>query len=95
MDINKTAVPAFLAGHGTIGTAAAQAGLSFPAVKGLKIKADAANSNAIYVGHDSNVDATNGYPLAAGEEVTVEVDSLDKVFLVGGAAAQGYAWLAI
>lgn len=95
MDIQKTAVTEFKAGHGTIGLTAAAAGLGFVAVKGVKIKADLANANNVYVGHDENVSASNGFVLDAGEEVFIEIDSLEKVWVIGGAADQGYSYLVI
>ena len=96
MDIQKIVVTEFKSGHGTIGTTAAQAGPAFAAVKGIKIKADLSNSNNVYVGHSENVENTGdaqGYQLDAGEEVTIEIDSLDKVWVIGGAADQGYSYL--
>jgi len=95
MDIQKTAVEAFIAGHGTIGTAAARAGIAQRCVKGVTIKADLANANNVYVGHDLNVSSTNGFVLDAGEDVFIEIDSLDKVWVIGGAADQGYSFVAI
>lgn len=96
MDIQKITVEEFKAGHGTIGTTAAKAStLAIRAVKGVKIKADLGNGNNVYVGHGSGVTSTNGYTLDAGEEVTIEVDSLDKVWVIGGVADQGYSWLVV
>jgi hypothetical protein len=95
MDIQKTAVPEFKTGHGSVGTSAAVAGPGFPCVKGVTIKADLANGNNVYVGHSDQVSASNGFVLDAGEDVFIEVDSLDKVWVIGGAAAQGYSYVAI
>jgi hypothetical protein len=85
----------FKAGHGTIGTTAARAGVGIPVALKVIIKADLANGNNIYVGHDSSVSGTNGFTLDAGEFVEIEIDSLDKIWVVGGAADQGYSWIAI
>lgn len=95
MDIQRVSVPEFKAGHGEVGTSAAVAGPAFPCVKGVKIKADLANGNNVYVGHDEHVSASNGFVLDAGEEVFIEVDSLAKVWVFGGAASQGYSYVAI
>jgi len=95
MDIQKIAVPEFKTGHGTVGTTAAVVGPAFPCVKGVKIKADLTNADNVYVGHSDSVTAANGFLLDAGEEVTIEVDSLGKVFVIGGAASQGYSYVAI
>lgn len=93
MDIQQVTVGEFKAGHGTVDDTPIKAGLTLHAMKHVKIKADLDNSDNVYVGHDQNVSASNGYPLDAGEEVDVPVDSLDKVWVVGGAADQGYGWL--
>lgn len=98
MDIQKTAVEEFKTGHGTISTTAAVAGPAFPCVKGVKIKADLGNGNNVYVGHSehvTNTGAAQGFELDAGEEVFIEIDSLDKVWVIGGAASQGYSYVAI
>jgi uncharacterized protein YuzE len=95
MDIQRTSVAEFKTGHGVIGTTAAAAGPAFPCVKGVKIKADLTNSDNVYVGHDDKVTTSSGFMLDAGEEVFIEVDSLGKVFVIGGAAAQGYSYVAI
>jgi hypothetical protein len=94
MDIQKIAVSEFKAGHGTIGTTPAKAGPAFAAVKGVKIKADLGNSDNVYVGHSDAV-GNDGFLLDAGEEVTIEIDSLDKVWVTGGDAGQGYSYLVI
>jgi hypothetical protein len=49
----------------------------------------------VYVGHGNGVSTTNGFQLDAGERVEIPIDSLDKVWVVGGAASQGYSWLVI
>lgn len=95
MDIQKSAVSEFKTGHGTVGGTAALAGPAFRCVKGVTIKADLGNGNNVYVGHDGNVTASNGFVLDAGEDVFIEVDSLDKVWVFGGAADQGYSYVAI
>lgn len=48
------------------------------------IKADAGNSSTIYVG-DDDVDATNGYPLADGEEVFLWVDNNEEAIYIDAA----------
>ncbi len=86
----------FAAGHGSVNQVAAQLStLAIPAYKHVKVKADLTNSNNIYVGHSSAVSATNGFLLDAGEEVTIHVDRLNKIWVVGGADSQGYSWLVV
>ena len=52
---------------------------------GIRIKADAANAEAIYIG-PSPVGSTNGFKLSANEEVFIDIDAISKVFVmsVGG-----------
>ena len=94
MIIENQTHPEFMAGHGTIGTTATKASaLQIKAYHSVKIKADSANTDNVYVGQSDQVTSTNGYQLDAGEEVEIPVDRLDKVWVIGGAAAQGYSWL--
>lgn len=94
MDIQKEAVEEFLTGHGTVGTTSQVVGIARRTVKGVWIKADLGNADNVYVGHAQSVEA-NGYLLDAGESVFVPIDSLDKVWVYGGAASQGYSYLAV
>lgn len=83
----------FVAGGDTVGTTAQVAGPDLQAYRSVKIKASLGNTNNIYVGHSASVTTTTGYELDAGEEVEIFVDSLGKVFVIGGAADQDYSWL--
>jgi hypothetical protein len=94
MDIQKEAVEEFFSGHGVVGTASQVAGIERRCVKGVWIKADLANGNNVYVGHAESVGA-NGIVLDAGEDVFIPIDSLDKVWVYGGAASQGYSYIAV
>lgn len=64
------------------------------AKKYVVIRANGANANVITVGH-SVADVGNGFILSAGQQSPpIYVDNLNKVYLVGGAADQGYSWIA-
>lgn len=54
----------------------------------INIKALSTNTGLVYVG-DSDVDSTNGYPLAAGESVALTVANLNQVYV--DAAVNGEA----
>jgi hypothetical protein len=95
MNIERSSTAEFFAGADTVGTTAKQAGIALQAARGVTIKADAANADKVYVGHNASVDASSGFALAAGEFVEIAVDSLDKVYVVGGAASQKYSWLVV
>lgn len=88
--ILKSSFPeALVYGNNTCTTVAEQlSSTSTLLAVGVWVKAAAANTNIIYVGSDSSVTTTNGYPLAAGESVFVSIDNLNKVWIYGGAAAQ-------
>lgn len=55
--------------------------------KGVLIKASAANGGIVYVGKSDvtagGTEATNGYPLAAGEEVVIPCDTPSKIYVIG------------
>jgi len=70
------------------------------ATRGVQLKAAAENSGTIYVGADSGVtagtlDATDGFPLAAGEGLFLPIDDAGKVFVIASANNQRVFWLAI
>ena len=72
---------------------------SYRVAKGVQIKADAANSSVVYVGNADltadSADATDGFPLAAGEGLFVPVDDVNKIYLRGGASGQKVFWFAV
>lgn len=65
------------------------------------IKADPANSGNVHVGLASTVtagtaDATDGYILDAGEEMTIPValaDDVSDIYVIGSAANQKVYWM--
>jgi hypothetical protein len=95
VSIAREAAAGFLTGHGVAGVAKSQvATVQTPIEKYVEIKADLTNTNNVYVGV-SNVLTTTGYMLDAGELIRIPVDDLSKVWVIGGAAAQGFSWIAI
>lgn len=82
-------------GGGSVGTTAAQLSTNGRDLKtGVTIVADAGNADVVYVGVRSNLtsngSATDGFPLSAGEAFTFPVASESELYVLGGAAAQGY-----
>ena len=94
MNIERSSKSEFRTGVGTVGVVPQEADLGFKAAKSITIKADAANTGIVYVGHDNSVGVATGFPLAKGESIEIDVDSVDKVWVVGSAAGQKYAWMA-
>lgn len=60
------------------GTAEALAGST--AIKSVTIKALSTNTGNVYVG-DSGVDSTNGFQLAKGDTVSLDIDDLADVYI--------------
>lgn len=74
------------------GTAEALAAEETPLTSGVRIKAHSDNTGVIYVG-DSSVDSTNGFILAAGEELFVEIDDLATCFIDAGTNGDGVSFI--
>jgi len=61
--------------------------------KGVVIlKAATGNSNPCYVG-PSGVSSSNGFLLEAGDQVTLEIDDLNKLYLIGTAGTDYVHWM--
>lgn len=68
--------------------------VGWPVRKYVMLRANGANNNVIMVG-DRADNANDGFILSAGQQSpAICVDQLNKVYLVGGAAGQGYSWIA-
>ncbi len=77
----------------TVGTsAAAITSTAFACKRGVGLKADAANAGTIYIGPSDvtagSTPATDGWPLAAGEELYLPLDDPRTVFAIASAASQ-------
>jgi hypothetical protein len=72
---------------------------SLHATRGVQLKAAATNTGTLYVGNSDvtagTVEATDGFPLTAGEALFVPVDDPSKVYLIGSAAGQAVHYLVI
>ena len=60
---------------------------------GIRIKADAANTEAIFIG-PSPVGATNGFKLSANEEVFIDIDAVEKVFVMSTGGGETLSFIA-
>jgi hypothetical protein len=77
----------------SIGTSAVPlVAASVRAAKGVQVKAAPTNTGIVYVGNSDVTadasDATDGFPLEAGDGLFVPVDDASKVYLIGSAAGQ-------
>ena len=57
-------------------------------VKMVTIKADRSNTDAVYIGFDSDLNSSNGFALDPGESVDIVIDNLGKVYVVSQSTAQ-------
>jgi hypothetical protein len=76
-----------------IGTTAVQlTTTSTHAPRGVQIKAAVGNSGVVYIGNSDvtagAADATDGFPLGAGDGLFLPIDDPSKVWLVGTLAGQ-------
>ncbi|HEY4309854.1 MAG TPA: hypothetical protein VGN12_10420 [Pirellulales bacterium] len=83
-----------------IGTSAvALVGSTVEATKGVQLRAADSNTATVFVGHASlttdAADATDGFPLQAGEALFVPVNDAAKIFVVSTAVNQKVFWFAI
>lgn len=68
--------------------------VGWPAKKYVMLRANGANTSVVMVGHSAD-SAVDGFILSAGQQSpAIFVDDLNKVYIVGGAANQGYSWIA-
>ena len=83
-----------IVGHGHIDVAAVAAALPAGPCGSVIIKALAANAGTVYVG-SSSVTTSNGFPLAAGDSISLFIGRLENVFVIAADANQDIRWLAI
>ena len=60
---------------------------------GVRIKADAANAETVFIG-DESVSASRGYKLNANEEVFIDVDQLSKVRVMSAGGGETLSYIA-
>jgi hypothetical protein len=83
-----------------VGTSAAQlVATSMKATRGVQLKAAAGNTAEVYVGNGDvttdSADATDGFPLAAGEGLFVAVDDASKIYLRAASGTQKIFYLVL
>ena len=77
----------------TAGTEVQVSATSVP-IKGITIKALAANTGTMYVG-SSTVASTNGYPLAAGQAISFDISNLNTVWVDASVNGEKVSYLAV
>jgi len=54
----------------------------------VTIKSDSENTDNVYVGFDSELDNTNGFPIESGECIDIVVNNLSKVYVMSPSDGQ-------
>lgn len=92
--IDNESVPNWDHGSKSIGTSAAflVTNAATRCLKGVQIKCADGNAGTVYIGKSdvtaNTAAATDGYPLAAGEELFVPTDDAADVFAIASQASQ-------
>lgn len=82
------------------GTAVQMTTNTIKTTTGVIIKAATTNTGIVYVGDDSAVtanavDGTDGFPLTAGESITLPILDASTIYLIASAAGQKVFWVAL
>ena len=81
--------PITYTGQVTVGTSVVQlSSSSVELIKGMVIKADSGNTGNVYAGGNSSVSTSNGFKLAPGEGIFIEVENANLVYLIADASGQ-------
>lgn len=63
----------------------------------ITILASSGNSGSVAIGYSSGITAsgasTDGFPLSAGAGVTVQIDNINKIWVIGSASGQVVNWI--
>lgn len=60
------------------------------------MRAAPGNAGPVYLGFDDTVTTSNGFPLEAGDTISIDIDvSQQAIFFVGNNAADEIRWMAI
>ena len=81
-------------GNVTVPAAGTAVNLGTGQCRNITIKALAGNVGDVFIG-DKDVDATTGFVLDAGEEVTLPAEKLDNIWIDVGTSAEGVTYIAV
>lgn len=64
---------------------------------GFYIRALSTNSGVVYVGNDgaSDVTSSNGYELAAGDDIYIECENLSELWFDAATNGDKFSWIAV
>lgn len=63
--------------------------------RGIVVKALSTNAGIVYVGFSSSLTTSNGFPLAANESITLEVDSASRIWVIASTTSQEVRFLGV
>lgn len=92
MNITTDVAPSFTAGQTQCSNAKGTQLTTGKATRGIHIKAAPTNTGTIYVGGPDVTTAT-GFPLQAGQEVTIPVQDITGVYGIASVNNEVLAWL--
>ena len=71
---------------------------SFACINGVTVKADITNLGTVFVGltgvTPGNAGATDGFPLYAGDSVTIEATNTNLIYVIASVVNQKVYWIA-
>ncbi len=86
----------FKNGTETIGTTAGVlTSTNHSSSKGVTLSVEMSNVGTIYIGYDSTVTSSNGFPLEAGDSMYIPIDNPNKIYCVASQSGQDIYWFAI
>ena len=89
-----SSVMEFFTGSVTVGTTANNLLGTSNLESGVRIKADAANAETVFIGSTTGLTGSNGFKLAANEEVFIDIDSLNKVYHISTGGGETLSFIA-
>jgi len=78
----------------TVTTATTRVQFATTTAKSITVKAAAANTGIIYVGN-STVAASNGFPLASGELISIDISNTDAVWVDSSVSGETCNWFSV
>ena len=64
------------------------------ALEVVALKADPANTNAVWIGYDSTVTVSTGFPLNPGETIVVAIDgNLNELYAIAETNSEILCWI--
>ena len=102
LDVKYGVAPQATMDHGrksNIDTSAVVIGGSFVPKQGVLVKAHSSNTGIVFLGNSDvtadSADATDGYPLSAGESVFLSAANVNMIYAIGSANDQVVFWIAL